>query len=305
MRDMRKKIRKNNNTLPLYLMLIPATVVLIVFAYIPLVGIKIAFEDFIPAKGLFGKQEFIGFENFKYALMLPSFWNIVGNTVFIAGAKLILGLVFAVGMSLLLNELPLNRYRKTIQSIIYLPHFISWVVLAGIFNSMLSPTNGVVNRILESMGLESVYFLGDKKIFPWAMIFTDCWKELGFSTIVYLAAMAGIDPQQYDAAKLDGASRWMVMRHITLPGISHIIVLMALLSVGNIFNAGFDQIYNMYSPQVYETGDVLDTLIYRLGLIESQYGVSAAVGLMKSAITGLLIGLFYFIAYKAVDYRIF
>lgn len=305
MRDMRKKIRKNNNTLPLYLMLIPATVVLIVFAYIPLVGIKIAFEDFIPAKGLFGKQEFIGFENFKYALMLPSFWNIVGNTVFIAGAKLILGLVFAVGMSLLLNELPLNRYRKTIQSIIYLPHFISWVVLAGIFNSMLSPTNGVVNRILESMGLDSVYFLGDKKIFPWAMIFTDCWKELGFSTIVYLAAMAGIDPQQYDAAKLDGASRWMVMRHITLPGISHIIVLMALLSVGNIFNAGFDQIYNMYSPQVYETGDVLDTLIYRLGLIESQYGVSAAVGLMKSAITGLLIGLFYFIAYKAVDYRIF
>lgn len=117
--------------------------------------------------------------------------------------------------------------------------------------------------------------------------------------------MAGIDPQQYDAAKLDGASRWMVMRHITLPGISHIIVLMALLSVGNIFNAGFDQIYNMIFSQVYETGDVLDTLIYRLGLIESQYGVSAAVGLMKSAITGLLIGLFYFIAYKAVDYRIF
>lgn len=163
MRDMRKKIRKNNNTLPLYLMLIPATVVLIVFAYIPLVGIKIAFEDFIPAKGLFGKQEFIGFENFKYALMLPSFWNIVGNTVFIAGAKLILGLVFAVGMSLLLNELPLNRYRKTIQSIIYLPHFISWVVLAGIFNSMLSPTNGVVNRILERWGLTASTFWVTRK----------------------------------------------------------------------------------------------------------------------------------------------
>lgn len=286
-------------------MLIPATVVLIVFAYIPLVGIKIAFEDFIPAKGLFGKQKFIGLENFKYAISLPSFWNIVGNTVFIAGGKLILGLVSAVGMALLLNELPLNRYRKLIQSIIYLPHFISWVVLAGIFNSMLSPTNGVVNRIFESLGIDSVYFLGNKKLFPWVMIFTDCWKELGFSTIVYLAAMTGIDPQQYDAARLDGANRIRVMWHITLPGIAHIIVLMALLSVGNIFNAGFDQIYNMYSPQVYETGDVLDTLIYRLGLIESQYGVSAAVGLMKSAITGLLIGTFYFIAYKAVDYRIF
>lgn len=286
-------------------MLIPATLVLIVFAYIPLVGIKIAFEDFIPAKGLFGKQKFIGLENFKYAISLPSFWKIVGNTVFIAGGKLILGLVSAVGTALLLNELPLNRYRKLIQSIIYLPHFISWVVLAGIFNSMLSPTNGVVNRIFESLGIDSVYFLGNKKLFPWVMIFTDCWKELGFSTIVYLAAMTGIDPQQYDAAKLDGANRLKVMWHITLPGIAHIVVLMALLSVGNIFNAGFDQIYNMYSPQVYETGDVLDTLIYRLGLIESQYGVSAAVGLMKSAITGLLIGTFYFIAYKAVDYRIF
>ncbi len=302
---MKKKNRKNDNALPLYLMLIPATLVLIVFAYIPLVGIKIAFEDFIPAKGLFGKQKFIGLENFKYAISLPSFWKIVGNTVFIAGGKLILGLVSAVGTALLLNELPLNRYRKLIQSIIYLPHFISWVVLAGIFNSMLSPTNGVVNRIFESLGIDSVYFLGNKKLFPWVMIFTDCWKELGFSTIVYLAAMTGIDPQQYDAAKLDGANRLKVMWHITLPGIAHIVVLMALLSVGNIFNAGFDQIYNMYSPQVYETGDVLDTLIYRLGLIESQYGVSAAVGLMKSAITGLLIGTFYFIAYKAVDYRIF
>ncbi len=298
-------MQKRKSNLPLYLMLIPATVVLIVFAYIPLVGIKIAFEDFIPAKGLFGNQDFIGWENFAYAFSLPSFSHIVLNTVFIAGAKLVLGLVFAVGTALLLNELPLNRYRKTVQTIIYLPHFISWVVLAGIFNTMLSPTNGVVNRVLESFGLDPVYFLGNKATFPWVMIFTDCWKELGFSTIVYLAAMASIDPQQYEAARLDGASRLKMMWHITLPGIAGIVVLMALLSVGNIFNAGFDQIYNMYSPQVYETGDVLDTLIYRLGLMETQYGVSAAVGLMKSAITALLLGTFYFIAYKTVDYRIF
>ena len=298
-------MRKKQKNLSLYLMLIPATVVLIVFAYIPLVGIKIAFEDFVPAKGLFGKQEFIGLDNFRYAFSLPNFGHVVLNTVFIAGVKLILGLVFPIAATLLLNELPLNRYRKTVQTIIYLPHFISWVVLAGIFNDMLSPTTGVFNRCLEMIGLEPVYFLGNKKVFPWVMIFTDCWKELGFSTIVYLAAIAGIDPQLYEAARMDGASRWKVMWHITLPGIASIIVLMALLSIGNIFNAGFDQIYNMYSPQVYETGDVLDTLIYRLGLMEAQYGVSAAVGLMKSAITAALIGIFYFIAYKVVDYRIF
>ncbi|WP_343247068.1 ABC transporter permease [Diplocloster hominis] len=299
---MKKNGRRN---LPLYLMLIPATIVLIVFAYIPLYGIVLAFQDFVPAKGLFGRQEWVGLQNIIYAFSLPDFWLVVRNTVVIAAAKLSLGLVGAVAVAVALTAIPFRRFRKAVQTTVYLPHFISWVVLAGIFTDMLSPSGGVVNQIITWAGGEAVYFLGDKRTFPAVMILTDIWKEIGFSSIVYYAALMGIDPALYEAAQLDGAGFLAKLRYVMLPGIMPIIILMGLLSIGNIFNAGFDQIFNMYSPQIYETGDVLDTLIYRLGLMQRQYGVSAAVSLVKSSITGVIMGTVYYVTYKHMDYRIF
>lgn len=299
---MKKNFRQN---LPLYIMLIPATVVLIIFAYLPLYGVVIAFQDFVPAKGLFGNQEWVGFKNFTYAFSLPNFWQVVRNTIGIAIAKLFLGQICAVAMAIALIAIPFKGLRKTVQTTVYLPHFISWVVLAGILSDMLSPEGGVVNRLITMAGGEAIYFLGDIRTFPVVMIFTDIWKEVGFSSIVYFAALMGIDPTLYEAAELDGASFMAKVRHVMLPGILPIIILMALLNMGNLFNAGFDQIFNMYSSQVYETGDVLDTLIYRLGLQQRQYGVSAAVGLVKSCISTVILGTTYFVAYKRMDYRIF
>lgn len=299
---MKKNFRKN---IPLYVMLIPATAVLLVFAYLPLYGIVLAFQDFVPAKGLFGTQEWVGFRNFAYAFSLPDFWQVVRNTVVIAIAKLFLGQVCAVAMAIALTAIPFGRFRKAVQTTVYLPHFISWVVLAGILSDMLSPEGGVVNRLITMAGGEAVYFLGDTGTFPVVMIFTDIWKEVGFSSIVYFAALMSIDPTLYEAAQLDGAGFLARVRHVMLPGILPIIILMALLNMGNLFNAGFDQIFNMYSSQVYETGDVLDTLIYRLGLQQRQYGVSAAVGLVKSCISTVILGTTYFIAYRRLDYRIF
>ncbi len=299
---MKKRFRRNAS---LYVMLIPATVVLIVFAYLPLYGIVLAFQNFVPAKGLFGNQEWVGLQNFVSAFSLPGFWQVVRNTVVIAAAKLSLGQVCAVAVAVALTAIPFRRFRGAVQTTIYLPHFISWVVLAGIFSDMLSPEGGVVNQLITMAGGEAVYFLGDTKSFPVVMILTDIWKEVGFSSIVYYAALMGIDPALYEAAELDGAGFANKLRHVMLPGILPIIILMALLNMGNIFSAGFDQIFNMYSPQVYETADVLDTLIYRLGLAQRQYGVSAAVSLVKSCITTIIMGTTYYIAYKRLDYRVF
>ena len=299
---MKKNFRRN---LSLYVMLIPATIVLIVFAYVPLYGIIIAFQDFVPAKGLFGNQEWIGLDNFIYALSLPNFWQVVRNTVVIAVAKLFLGQVMAVAVAVGLTAIPFRKFRELVQTTIYLPHFVSWVVLAGIFTDMLSPEGGMVNQLLEIIGVESIYFLGDTGTFPGTMVVLDIWKEVGFSSIVYYAALMGISQSLYEAAELDGAGFWGKLRYIMLPGIMPIIILMALLNMGNIFSAGFDQIFNMYSSQVYETADVLDTLVYRLGLMQRQYGVSAAVGLVKSCISTAIMGTAYYVAYKRLDYRIF
>lgn len=291
--------------LPLHLMLIPGLIFIIIFNYVPLAGLKIAFEKFIPAKGLFGNQQWVGFKNFVDVFNQPNFKNVMYNTVFISVMKIILSLVVPIIIALMLNEVRHLKYRKLVQTMIFIPFFISWVTLGGIFIDILSPNNGAINHIIQFFGGQPIYFLGDTKTFPYVMAVTDCWKGMGYNTIVYTAAMAGIDPGLYEAAAIDGAGRWKRMWHITLPGIKTIIVLLTVLGLGNVLNAGFDQIYMMYSPQVYETGDVLDTLVYRLGLKNFQYGLSTAVGLFKSVISSILIGLSYFLAYRFADYRLF
>ncbi|MCV4231189.1 ABC transporter permease subunit [Virgibacillus sp. LDC1] len=291
--------------LPLHVMILPGFLFLLVFNYLPIGGIIIAFQKFIPAKGLFGDQDWIGLRNFEYVMNLPSFDNIMWNTFYIAMMKVILGLLVPIVIAILLNEVRHMALKRGVQTAIYLPHFLSWVVLGGIFIEILSPNDGLVNRALQSFGIEPIFFLGDNRWFPNTMILTDVWKEFGYGTIIYLAALTSINPNLYEAAQIDGASRWRQTLHVTLPGMQMVIVLLMVLNLGNLLNAGFDQIFNMYSPMVYESGDILDTFVYRIGLLDAQFGVATAVGLFKSVIALVLVSVSYYIAYKVADYRIF
>jgi putative aldouronate transport system permease protein len=286
-------------------MLLPSLILLIIFAYLPMAGIVIGFQRFIPAKGLFGPQEWVGLYYFKYAFQLPEFRDALFNTLYISFMKIVAGIVTPVVFAILLNELRLALLKRSIQTIIYLPHFLSWVILAGVFVDILSPSYGIVNRLLQSFGIEPIFFLGSNAWFPYVLVATDTWKEFGFGTIVYLAAITSIDPNLYEAAIVDGANKWRQIWHITLPGMLPIIMLLTLLSIGSILNANFDQIFNLYSPQVYKSGDVLDTLVYRIGLLDANYSLSTAIGLFKSVVSCILISIFYYIAYRFLNYRIF
>jgi len=296
--------RRRTNELPLHLMLLPGLIFILIFSYGQMVGIVIAFQKFIPNKGLFGSQ-WVGLRNFEYVANLPNTLQILWNTVFISFMKIVAGIIFPLTASLLLNELKNQFVKRSIQTIIYLPHFLSWVILGGILIDILSPSEGIVNRMLGVFGIQPIYFLGDNKWFPFTLVFSDVWKEFGFGTVVYLAAITGIDPTLYEAAIVDGAGRWRQTWHITLPGMRMIIVLLIVLSLGNVLNAGFDQVFNLYNPQVYESGDIIDTFVYRIGLIDAQFGVATAVGLFKSVVSFIFITTSYYLAYKLADYRIF
>ncbi|MFC5404254.1 ABC transporter permease [Cohnella soli] len=297
-------MKKTRRELPLHLMLLPGIVILLIFSYYPMIGISIAFQKFIPINGLFGSK-WIGLGNFRYVLQMPDIWQVLQNTVFIASMKILLGLAVPIVVAILINELKLMFVKRGVQTLIYLPHFLSWVILGGVLVDILSPSEGIVNQLLNAFGLDSIFFLGSNHWFPSVLILSDVWKEFGFSTIVFLAAITGINPSLYEAAIVDGANHTRQMWHITLPGMVPVIVLMATLSLGNVLNAGFDQIFNLYSPSVYQSGDILDTLIYRIGLLDAQFGVSTAIGLFKSVVSFVLITISYFLAYRLVNYRIF
>lgn len=293
----------------LYVMLIPGIAVTLIYSYGPLMGLVIAFQKFDITKGLFGSP-FIGLDNFKYIFNLLDFRRALGNTVYIAACKIVFGLVFPIFVAVLLNEVRGVKYKRSVQTIIYLPYFVSWVIVAGIFKDILSPSTGIVNNVMTALGFKSVFFLADPGVFPWVMIITDVWKGFGMGTIIYLAALTAIDPNLYEAAAIDGANRFKRMLHITLPGLTAIIVLNATLSLGNVLNAGFDQIINMYSTVVYKTGDVLDTLVYRVGIqgvrnTLPRYEIATTMGLFKSAVSSCMICISYYCAYKFADYRIF
>jgi putative aldouronate transport system permease protein len=268
-------------------------------------GIVIAFQKFIPAKGLFGVQKWIGLDNFHYVFKLPSFISVIWNTVSISFMKILLGLFVPIVISIMLNEVRNKSLKTYIQTAIYLPHFLSWVVLGGIFIDILSPSDGLVNRLIIALGGKPIFFLGDNKWLPATLVITDTWKEFGYGTIVYLAAITGINPSLYEAAQIDGANRWKQTLHVTLPGMRMVIVLLMVLNLGNLLNAGFDQVFNMYSPPVYESGDIIDTFVYRIGLLDAQFGVATAVGLFKSVVSFTFISVSYYCAYRFADYRIF
>lgn len=284
-------------------MLFPGMIFLILFHLIPMVGIIMAFQNFQPAKGIFG-SEWIGLENFRRIFLLPDSRQIIGNTVIIAVSKLVLGTIAAVVFALLLNECRNIVLKRIVQTSVYLPHFLSWVILAVMFSNLFSYT-GVVNQVAGLFGAEPTMFLVSNKWFRPIMILGDVWKEFGYNSIVYVAAMTGIDPTLYEAGSIDGATRMQKILHITLPGILPTIVLMATLNMGQVLNAGFDQILNLYSPLVYETGDIIDTYVYRVGLLGLQYSFGTAVGLFKSVISFALLVISYRLADKFAGYRIF
>ncbi|MFD0961030.1 ABC transporter permease [Paenibacillus chungangensis] len=297
-------IKKWRMQIPLHLMLIPGLAAILIFSYIPMAGVVIAFQKFVPIKGIFG-SDWVGLEHFRYMMQLPNFSQILWNTVYIASMKIIAGIIVPVTIALLLNEIRKEAYKRMIQTLIYLPYFLSWVILSGILIDILSPSRGVVNQFIEWLGFDNIFFLGSNDWFPYTLVISNEWKEFGFSTIVYLAALAGINPSLYEAALVDGANRWKQTLHISLPGMLPIIVLMATLSIGSILNAGFEQVFNLYGPAVYESGDIIDTFVYRTGLEEARYGLATAVGLLKSVVSLLLISVSYFLAYRFANYRIF
>lgn len=288
-----------------HLMLLPSVMMVFIFGYIPLYGLTIAFKKFNPGRGLLGANPWCGLDNFSYILSLPNINCVFMNTVEIAVMKIIFGTLAAIVTALLLNECGRPALKRTVQTVIYFPYFVSWIILGGVLRDILSPSSGIVNLIIKFFGGQPIYFLGDNSVFKGTLVISDIWKNFGYNSIVYLAAITSIDPTLYEAAMIDGANRWQQTWHVTLPGMATIIILMTILSLGNVLNAGFDQIYNLYSVQVYESGDVIDTLVYRMGLNQAKFGPSTAVGLFKSIISMVLISFAYYVAWKKFDYRIF
>ncbi|NIK79685.1 putative aldouronate transport system permease protein [Paenibacillus castaneae] len=286
-----------------YLMLLPGMVWLILFSLVPMLGIVMAFQDFNPGLGIF-KSEWIGLENFKYMFLLSDSKTIMFNTIYIAVLKIIGNLLVPLIFALMLNELRVIVMKRWIQTIVYLPHFLSWVILSGILLDVFA-FKGPVNGMLTFFGVEPILFLARADLFPYIVVGSDVWKEFGFNTIIYLAALTSINPALYEAAAIDGATRLQRLRFVTVPGITTTIVLLAVLSLGNVLNAGFDQIFNMYNPLVYSTGDIIDTWVYRAGLQNLQFSLATAMGLLKSVVSFVLIVISYYLASRFANYRIF
>jgi putative aldouronate transport system permease protein len=296
--------KKSIRQLPLHFMLLPGLLLVLIYSYVPFFGLSLAFVKFLPGRP-FLDNPWVGLSHFKYVLEMPNSLRVLGNTFYIAFFKIMVGQLVPIIVALLLNELRKNWLKRSVQTLIYLPHFLSWIILGGILVDILSPSQGIVNQLLGAFGIQPIYFLGDNNWFPFTIVITDVWKEFGFNTIVYLAALTSINPALYEAALIDGANRWKQTLHITLPGMLPIIVLLATLSLGNVLNAGFDQIFNLYSPSVYETGDIIDTLVYRTGLEQAQYSLATAMGLFKSIVSFVMVAVSYLLAYRFANYRIF
>ena len=285
-------------------MLLPAVVITLIYSYCPMFGIVMVFQKFDPVRS-FLNSPWIGLDNFRFIVNLPGSFQVLWNTIYISLFKIIGLIIVPVTFALLLNEVRGKGFKRISQTMVYLPNFLSWIILGGILIDILSPSEGIVNQLLGHIGIEPIFFLGDRFWFPITMIVTEIWKGFGFGTVIYLAALTNIDPTLYESSIMDGANRWKQTLHITLPGILPIVTLMTVLSLGNVLNAGFDQIFNLYSPQVYKTGDIIDTFVYRLGIEQAQYSPAAAVGLFKSVVSFIFISVSYLLADKLANYRVF
>ncbi|RIX60195.1 sugar ABC transporter permease [Paenibacillus nanensis] len=283
-----RRWRLIRGNLDMYLLLIPGVIFLLLFKYAPMYGIVIAFQDFNIFGGISG-SEWVGLSQFEKLIRSDEFLQVLVNTLLISLYKITFLFPIPIVIALMLNEVRRMFFKRTIQTIIYLPHFLSWVIISGLFMNILSPTGGIVNEFIRAIGGEPISFFTDNDLFRSLVVFTAGWKEIGWNAIVFIAAIAGIEQEQYEAAAIDGAGRLRQMWSISLPGMLPTIVLMFILRIGSLLEAGTEQILTMYNPLVYENGDVIGTYVYRMGLGQQDYSFSTAVGLFNSAVGFLLI----------------
>ena len=307
MTDVKVKKSVSNHKLKaqisLHTMMIPAMIFAVIFFLLPLIGLIMAFQDYSPSKGFF-KSQFVDIYNFTKLFNRPDFWDTVENTIVIALAKIVAITILSIIIALLINEVQNNVLKKIIQTTIFLPYFLSWALLGNIFVEMFSQS-GTVNYFLSFIGIEGQFWITSNKWFRFIIVATDVWKTLGYQVVVFLAAITSINSNLYEAAEIDGAGYWQKCRFITVPGIKPMIILMSILNIGNIMNAGFEQILVMYNPSVYKTGDILDTMGYRIGLIGMDFSMGTAIGLFKSIISCICFIVAYRIAFKVSDYKLF
>lgn len=294
--DLRKHWQK-------HLMLLPMILILFVFSYIPMVGIVMAFQNYVPSKGYFGSQ-WAGWQWFRYMFSMQNFKQVVWNTLSLSILKLVTGIGCSVLFALMLNEMQIKWLRSLIQSFALFPFFVSWVVLADIVKDMAS-SEGIINQLIFSLTGKTIPFLTNGGWFTVLLVISNIWKEVGYNAIIIMAALTAIDPALYEAATIDGAGRFQKIRYITLPGIRNIVMVLFILALGGVMSAGFDQIYNLYNTTVMETADVIDTYVYRMGINGGLYSLGTAVGLFKSVVGTILLVLSYKAADKWAGYRIF
>ena len=297
------KKRNTRTVLSYHAMILVGMVWLILFNIVPMFGIVMAFQDYNPVLGFTGSK-FTGLENFRYLFSMSDSRRVIVNTIIIAVSKLVLNILVPLAFALVLNEVRQLKFKRVVQTMVYLPHFLSWVILASVLLEIFG-YKGVFNTVLSLFGAEPKIWFSEESYFRQMIIFSDVWKEFGYNAVIFLAALTGISQDMYEAASIDGCSRWKAVWYITLPGIASTIVVVAILGLGNVLNAGFDQVFNLYSPLVYSTGDILDTWVYRIGLLNVQFSLATAAGLFKSVISFVLLVISYIIAYKAADYKIF
>jgi putative aldouronate transport system permease protein len=298
----RRRAWKNHRAF--YAMLALPLVYFAIFKYGPLWNAQIAFKDFMALDGVW-KSPWVGLQNFKAFFSSIYFWELLRNTMGLSLGKLLLGMPMAILFAIALNESSLRRFKRFVQTVAYLPHFLSWVVMLGVLILLLSPDEGLINAVIRRLGGTEIHFLQDPNWYPVIIILSDLWKEMGWSAIIFLAAMTGIDTGLYEAAEVEGATRLQRIRYITMPGIRDVIITVFLLRLGTILDAGFHQIFITYSVPVYSSGDIIDTWVYRQGILDFQFGLATAVGLFKGVIGLALVWTFNRLARRYADAGLF
>ena len=294
-----KKIATNK---VLYIMLVPCMIYTFIFSYYPLTGWIMAFENYKPAKGYWGSK-FVGFDQFRFLFEDIEFWRSMRNTLAMSVMNLIFSFLFAIVFALLLNEIKSLPLKKITQTVSYLPHFLSWIIVCSLISKMLSTNDGAVNNVLMKLGLikEPLLFLGDQKYFWWITTFANIWKETGWNAIIYLAAITSIDPCLYEAASIDGAGRWKCTLHITIPEISVTIGIMFIMAVGGMLNAGYDQILLLQQPANNQISQILDTYIIQTGIRYGKFEYATAIGLFKSVFSLIMVAVTNYLTQKYTE----
>ena len=298
---LRREIKRHRS---IYILALFPLIYYIIFKYVPIWNAQIAFKDFRAIAGVSG-SEWIGFENFREFFNSFYFWSLIRNTVMYSVGKILISLPLSILLAIAIYECTRPILRKVVQTLAYLPHFLSWVIMYGILLSLFAPGDGIINDLIKFFGGQPVDFLTNAKAFPWLVIFSDAWKEMGWSAIIFIAALMGIDVSLFEAAMVEGANSWQRVKYITFPAIKPVIVTVLLLKIGTIFEAGFNQIFMLYSPAVYSVGDIIDTWVYRQGLLEGQFGLATAAGLFKGLIGMLLLFLSNYLSKKYTESSLF